>query len=126
MADPVMDAYTQAYNDSGHKIQAFGVITTNGRVLWQSNNWNLTSDAASLSAAVSGRATSVVQNQVKYSTIRTTPESLVARSVSGNGTLILARIDNDKFVIAWAAADAAPDQVYVDVDRAAKRLKGKI
>jgi predicted regulator of Ras-like GTPase activity (Roadblock/LC7/MglB family) len=126
MADPVMDAYTQAYNDSGKKIQAFGVITTNGRVLWQSNNWNLTNDAASLSAAVSQRATSVVQNQVKYSTIRTTPESLVARSVSGNGTLILARIDNDKFVIAWAAADAAPDQVYVDVDRAAKRLKGKI
>jgi hypothetical protein len=126
MADPVMDAYTQAYNDSNKMVQAFGVITTSGRVLWQSNNWDLTGDAPGLSAAVSQRATSVVQNQVKYSTIRTTPESLVARSVSGNGILVLARIDNEKFVVAWANPSAAPDQVYVDIDRAAKRLKGKI
>lgn len=121
-----MEAYTQAYNDSNQMIQAFGVITTSGRVLWQSNNWDLTADAPALSSAVAQRAASVVQNQVKYSTIRSTPESLVARSVAGNGILLLARIDNDKFVVAWASPNAAPDQVYVDVDRAAKRLKGKI
>ncbi|MEM2142341.1 MAG: hypothetical protein QXS20_05020 [Candidatus Thorarchaeota archaeon] len=126
MTDPVMEAYTQAYNDSNQMIQAFGVITTSGRVLWQSNNWDLTADAPALSSAVAQRAASVVQNQVKYSTIRSTPESLVARSVAGNGILLLARIDNDKFVVAWASPNAAPDQVYVDVDRAAKRLKGKI
>ncbi|NHI83877.1 MAG: hypothetical protein EAX81_06220 [Candidatus Thorarchaeota archaeon] len=126
MSDPVMDAYTQAYNDSGNMVQAFGVITTSGQVLWQSNNWDLTADAAQLGKAVGSGAASVMQNQVKYSTIRTTPDSLVARNVQGSGILVLAKIEGDKFVVAWAAAEAAPDGIYVDVDRAAKSLKGKI
>ncbi|MFX0107396.1 MAG: hypothetical protein ACFE7R_03865 [Candidatus Hodarchaeota archaeon] len=126
MSDPVMDAYTQAYNSSGQTVQAFGVITSSGQVLWQSNNWDLQADAAQLGRAVGSGAASVIQNQVKYSTIRTTPDSLVGRNVGGSGILILAKIEGEKFVVAWASAEAAPDQVYVDVDRAAKSLKGKI
>ncbi len=126
MADPVMEAYTQAYNDSKEMVQAFGVITTSGNVLWQSDNWDLAEDAAALGSAVKNNATSVVQNQVKYSTLRTTPDSLVARSVSGNGILVLAKIEGEKFVVAWADPNASPDGIYVDVDRAAKALKGKI
>lgn len=126
MADPVMEAYTQAYNDSKEMVQAFGVITTSGNVLWQSDNWDLAEDATALGSAVKNNATSVVQNQVKYSTLRTTPDSLVARSVSGNGILVLAKIEGEKFVVAWADHSASPDGIYVDVDRAAKSLKGKI
>lgn len=121
-----MDAYTQAYEASGQMVQAFGVITTSGQVLWQSNNWDLTADAQELANAVGKGVASVTQNQVKYSTIRSSPESLVARSVSGNGTLVLAKIEDGKFVVAWASPDAAPDGIYVDVDRAAKALKGKV
>ena len=121
-----MDAYTQAYNSSGQMVQAFGVITVNGQVLWQSNNWDLTADALELAQAVAKGATAVTQNQIKYTTIRTTSDSLVARNVAGNGTLVLARIDADKFVVAWAAAEGAPDGIYIDVDRAARTLKGKI
>ncbi|MHA1637530.1 MAG: hypothetical protein ACTSUO_04830 [Candidatus Thorarchaeota archaeon] len=124
--DPIMDAYTQAYNSSGQMIQAFGVIKADGSVLWQSNNWDLSADAQALVAAVSNKATSVIQSQVKYSTMRTGPESLVAKNVTGSGILVLAKIEGDKWVVAWAAAEAAPDGVYVDVDRAAKSLKGKI
>jgi len=126
MSDPINDAYTQAYNASGQMIQAFGVIRSDGAVLWQSNNWTLEADARNLVSAVTSKASSITQNQVKYSTMRTSPESLVARSMQGNGILVLAKIDDDKWVVAWAAADAAPDGVYVDVDRAAKSLKGKI
>jgi hypothetical protein len=126
MSDPVMDAYTKAYEASGQMIQAFGVITDSGQVLWQSNNWDLSADASTLASAVKSSAASVIQNQVKYSTIRTSPESLVARNVQGNGILVLAKIDEGKWCVAWAAADAAPDGIYVDVDRAAKSLKGKI
>jgi hypothetical protein len=126
MADPVLDAYTQAYNSSGEMIKAFGVITASGQVLWQSTTWDLQADAAQLGRAVTTGAASVTQGSIKYSTIRTTPDSLVARNVAGNGTLVLAKIEGDKFVVAWAAAEAAPDGIYVDVDRAAKSLKGKI
>ncbi|MFW9806206.1 MAG: hypothetical protein ACFFFK_05705 [Candidatus Thorarchaeota archaeon] len=128
MSDPVMDAYTQAYNSSGNMVQAFGVISESGQVLWQSNNWDLTADATNLMSAVKSRAASVIQNQVKYSTMRSTPESLVARNVQGNGILILTKIDaaSDRWVVAWADAQAQPDGVYVDVDRAAKTLRGKI
>ncbi|MDF1538766.1 MAG: hypothetical protein P1Q69_07675 [Candidatus Thorarchaeota archaeon] len=126
MSDPVMEAYTQAYNASGQMVQAFGVIRSDGAVLWQSNNWSLEADAGVLVNAVANKATSITQNQVKYMTMRTSPESLVARNLAGNGILILARIDADKWVVAWAAPDAAPDGVYVDVDRAAKSLKGRI
>ena len=125
-SDPVMDAYTQAYNASGQMIQAFGVIKADGSVLWQSNNWDLSADAKALVAAVAGKAASIIQNQVKYSTMRTSPESLVARSVAGNGVIVLAKIEGDKWVVAWASKDAAPDGIYVDVDRAAKSLVGKI
>lgn len=126
MSDPVMEAYTQAYEDSGEMVQAFGVISESGEVLWQSDNWDLQNDAQSLISAVKNEATSVKQNEVKYSTIRTTPESLVARNVQGNGTLVLAKIEDGKWAVAWAAKDAAPDGIYVDVDRAAKSLKGKV
>ena len=124
--DAVSDAYTNAYNASGQMIQAFGVIKADGSVLWQSNNWDLSGDAQSLVAAVAGKATSIIQNQVKYTTLRTSPESLVAKNIAGSGFLVLARIEADKWVVAWAAAEAAPDGIYVDVDRAAKSLKGKI
>ncbi|TFF94849.1 hypothetical protein EU546_04370 [Candidatus Thorarchaeota archaeon] len=128
MSDPVMDAYTKAYNSSNNMVQAFGVITEGGQVLWQSNNWDLTADAAGLMAAVKSRSASVIQNQVKYSTMRTTPESLVARNVQGSGILVLTKIDasSDRWVVAWADPNAQPDGIYVDVDRAAKTLKGKI
>ena len=126
MSDPVMDVYTKAYEASGQMIQAFGVIADNGQVLWQSNNWDLSADASALVSAVKSNAASVTQNQVKYSTLRTSPESLVARNVQGNGTLVLAKIDEGKWCVAWASADAAPDGIYVDVDRAAKLLKGKV
>jgi len=126
MSDPVLDAYTKAYNDSGKMIQAFGVITGDGQVLWQSENWDLSAEAKSLVSAVTSRAASVIQNEVKYSTLRTSPESLVARNTSGNGTLVLAKIEGDKWVVAWAAKEAAPDGIYVDIDRAAKSLKGKM
>ena len=121
-----MDAYTMAYNSSGNMVQAFGVITEGGRVLWQSNNWDLSADASGLISAVKSRSPAVTQNNVRYSTMRSTPESLVARNVQGNGILILAKIEGDKWVVAWSAPDAQPDGVYVDVDRAAKALKGKI
>ena len=124
--DVVMDAYTNAYNSSGQMIQAFGVIKTDGSVLWQSNNWDLTGDAQALVAAVAGKATSIVQNQVKYTTLRTSPESLVAKNIAGSGFLVLARIEGDKWVVAWAAAEAAPDGIHVDIFLAAKSLKGKI
>ena len=123
-----MDAYTQAYNSSGNMVQAFGVITEGGQVLWQSDNWDLAADAVNLISAVKSRSPSVIQNQVKYSTMRTTPESLVARSIGGSGILILTKIDaaSDRWVVAWADPSAQPDGIYVDVDRAAKTLKGKI
>jgi len=106
MSDPVMDAYTMAYNSSGNMVQAFGVITEGGQVLWQSNNWDLTADASTLMSAVKSKS--------------------VARNVQGSGILILAKIEGEKWVVAWCAPDAQPDGVYVDVDRAAKTLKGKI
>jgi hypothetical protein len=126
MADPVMEAYTKAYNDSAKMIQAFGVVNASGRVLWQTKNWDLTADAKNLVAAVAQKAPSVIQNKVKYSTIRSSPDSLVARNVQGSGVLLLAKIDADKWVVAWASPNAAPDGIYVDVDRAAKSLKGKV
>jgi hypothetical protein len=46
--------------------------------------------------------------------------------VQGSGVLLLAKIDADKWVVAWASPNAAPDGIYVDVDRAAKSLKGKV
>ncbi len=121
-----MDAYTKAYNDSGQMVQAWGVITTAGQVLWQSNNWDLTADAPQLAQAITRGATSVTQNMVKYSVLRKTDDSLVAKNMQGNGILILARIEGPKWVVAWASPDAQPDLVYTDVDRAARTLKGKI
>jgi hypothetical protein len=126
MSDPVMDAYTMAYNSSGNMVQAFGVITEGGQVLWQSNNWDLTADAGSLMSAVKAASPAVTQNNVRYSTMRSTPDSLVARNVQGNGIIILAKIEAEKWVVAWVAPDAQPDGVYVDVDRAAKTLRGRI
>jgi len=121
-----MEAYTMAYESSGNMVQAFGVINTDGSVVWQSNNWDLTSDAKSLISAVMNRSPSITQNQVKYSTMRTSPESLVAKNISGNGILILAKIDDRRWVVAWANGAASPDGIYVDVDRAAKYLIGKL
>jgi hypothetical protein len=121
-----MEAYTKAYNDSGQQIQAFGVIGAGGQVFWQSSNWDLTADAAGLMGAATGNAPSVVQNQVKYSVIGRGPERLVARSVAGHGVLVMAKVDDDKWAVAWATAEAAPDAVHVDVDRAARSIKGKV
>ena len=126
MSDPVMEAYTVAYNESEQKIQAFGVITANGEVLWQSDNWDLSADAKGLVAAVLGKAVSVTQNQVKYITLRSSPRDIVARNVGGNGILAIVLIEGDKWVCAWAAADATPEQIHFHVDKAARSLIGRV
>ncbi len=126
MSDPVMEAYTLAYNESEQKIGAFGVITTSGEVLWQSDTWDLSADAKGLVAAVLGKAASVTQNQVKYVTLKSSPENIVARNVGGNGILVVALIEGDKWVCAWASADGVPNEIYFHVDKAARSLKGKV
>jgi len=111
--------------ESNPKLQAFAVCK-DGRIIWQTSNWDLVTEAQDLAQAAESAAPSVRANGLKYSRISSSPESYLGVSGGNKGHFLMALVQGETWVMAWASADSIPELAIIDLSRTAIRLAGKV
>ncbi|TXT56476.1 MAG: hypothetical protein BAJATHORv1_20065 [Candidatus Thorarchaeota archaeon] len=114
--------YLYSYNP---KIKAF-CVCKGTEVIWQTSNWDLVSEAPALVRAPREGATKVVVNGVTYNRVESNAERYVASATGNQGHFIMALIELDNWLLAWATSDAIPELAGIDLAYAAVQLIGKI
>lgn len=112
-------AQLQARNPN---VTAIAILTLDGKVMYQTNNWNVVADAPNLISAWREKAPSILVQGIKYSTLSSTDERLVATNVSGMGHIIMATARYRALLMAYVTPQGDTQGSYVDVSRAAAQL----
>lgn len=107
---------------ANENITAAAVITNDGRMIYQTQNWDVTGDIMGLLSAWREKAPAISVQGIKYSVLQATEERLVATNVSGLGHIILATIQHRGFLLVYVSPQGDAGGSYVDVSRAAMRL----
>jgi hypothetical protein len=103
-------------------VTAIAILSLDGQVMWQTNNWNVVEDAPNLISAWKEKAPSIFVQGIKYSTLSATDERLVATNVSGMGHIIMATARYRALLMAYVTPQGDTQGSYVDVSRAASQL----
>jgi len=116
------DAIVRDLQAKNPNITAIAILTLDGQVLYQTNNWNVVQDAPNLIAAWREKAPSIYVQGIKYSTLSATDERLVATNVSGMGHIIMATARYRALLMAYVTPQGDTQGSYVDISRAAAQL----
>ncbi|TFG26289.1 hypothetical protein EU527_19885 [Candidatus Thorarchaeota archaeon] len=124
MENAISRQWYQLY-ENNKKIQAFAVAKGK-EIVWQTENWNLTEDVKTLLDAPISAAGKLAVGGVKYKRITSTQDRYVASSGDNQGHLLMARVDDESWIIAWAEDSSIPELAIIDVEKAAIHLKGAL
>lgn len=111
--------------ENNSKLQAFAVIK-GSEVVWQTENWNLVEDVKAILNAQKSDSSKVSAAGVKYKRVQRDEDSYIATADKEQGHLLLARIDDEAWAVAWAEATSVPELALIDLVRTAIVLKGSI
>lgn len=107
------------------KIQAFTVVN-NGTIVWQTENWNLLEDIKSIIQAPETAADKVSANGVKYKRVKSAKDFYIGTAGSDEGHLLIVKINDSSWAIAWAESSAVPELTIIDLTKTAIHLKGNL
>ena len=107
------------------KLHAFAVAK-GGAIIWQTDNWNLVEDIDGILKSVQDSSSQISAGGVKYARVSYSDSSYAATAAQNKGHLLLVRIDENSWAIAFAAPSAVPDLAIIDVKKTAVQLKGHI
>ena len=124
MESAISRQWYQLY-ENNPKIQAFAV-SKGKEIVWQTENWNLLEDIEALLDAPKTAANKLTIGGVKYKRITSTQDSYIATSGENQGHLLMVRIDDMSWVIAWAEDSSIPELAIIDLSKAAIHLKGSV
>jgi len=111
--------------ENNPKIQAFAVAKE-GEIIWQTENWNLLEDIKSIVDAPQKAAGKVSAGGVKYKRVRSAQDFFIGSSGSNEGHLLIVKINDSSWAVAWAEPSAVPELALIDLTKAAIHLKGNI
>ncbi len=124
MESAISRQWYQLY-ENNPKIQAFAVIKDN-EIVWQTENWNLLEDVTTLLDAPKSATGRLTIGDVKYKRITSTQDSYIASSGDDKGHLLMVRIDEKSWAIAWAEDSSIPELAIIDLSKTALHLKGAV
>ncbi len=107
------------------KIHAFAVAKDRA-IIWQTDNWNLVEDIDGILKSIQENSSQVSAGGVKYTRVSSSDSSYIATAAQNKGHLLLVRIEENSWAIAFAAPSAVPDLTVIDVKKTAIQLKGHI
>jgi hypothetical protein len=107
------------------KIQAFAVARE-GEIVWQTENWDLVEDVNAILKALKDDKSKVTVGEVKYKRISSSSDSYIATADDSKGHLLIVKIDEASWAIAFAAPHAVPELSIIDVTKAAIQLKNYV
>lgn len=111
--------------ENNPKIQAFAVAKE-GEIAWQTENWNLQEDIKSILRAPETAAGKVSAGGVKYKRVKSANDFYIGTAGSDKGHLLVVKINDSSWAIAWAEPSAVPELSIIDITKAAIHLKGNI
>jgi hypothetical protein len=111
--------------ENNPKLQAFAVIKKS-EVVWQTDNWNLVDDVEGLLKAHESSSSRVSAGGLKYKKIARTDDTFAATAEKEEGHLLLARVEGNIWVVAWAEPSAVPELSLIDLQQTAIVLRGNI
>jgi hypothetical protein len=109
--------------ENNPKIQAFAVAK-NGVIVWQTENWDLTEDIKSIIEAPPSASGKVSAGGVKYKRVQSGKDFYIGSSGKDQGHLLIVKINDSSWVVAWADTSAIPELAIIDVTKTAIHLKG--
>ena len=124
MESSISRQWYQLY-ENNPKIQAFAV-TKGDEIIWQTENWNLLEDIKTLLDAPKKEANRITVGGVKYKRITSSQDFFIASSGEHQGHLLMARIDEKSWAIAWTEESSIPELALIDLSKTAIHLKGTL
>ena len=105
--------------------QAFAVAK-DGAIIWQTENWDLIEDIKEIVNAPQSAAGKVNAGGVKYKRVRSAQDFYIGSADSNQGHLLVVKINDSSWAIAWAESSAVPELTIIDVTKTSIHLKGNI
>ncbi len=103
---------------ANNTVTAVTIVDGAGGVLYQTNNWDITSDIITILSSWRQQQPSIVVQGIKYSTLQCTQERLVATNIMGQGHIVCANFKDQYITIAYVTPDGGAGVAYMDVARA--------
>jgi len=110
--------------ENNPKIQAFA-IAKGEEIIWQTENWNLLEDIKQIVAAPKEATSNVSAFGVKYKKVTSSPDTYIG-SAANKGHLLIVRINEKGWAIAWADPTSVPELALIDLTKAAVHLSRDI
>jgi hypothetical protein len=111
--------------ENNPKIQAFAVAK-GAEIVWQTENWNLLDDIKELVAAPKDASGKVSAFGVKYKRVASTQDTYIGSAAGDKGYLLIARINENGWAIAWAESTSVPELALIDLIKTAVHLNGDV
>ena len=109
------------FTETKMKVGGVGVLSKEGAVLYQTENWDLTTHAALILDTVQTNKGSVALFGVKYMIVEHTPERIIGTNVTGKGHLILAPYEKG-VLVTYILPEVGPRDVLFHVQDAAMKI----
>ena len=103
--------------EANNTVTAVTICDGQGSVLFQTSNWDITSDIITLLSSWRQQQPSIVVQGIKYSTLQCTQERLVATNIMGQGHIVCANFKDQNITIAYVTPDGGAGVAYMDVAR---------
>jgi hypothetical protein len=111
--------------ENNPKIQAFAVAKGED-IVWQTENWNLLDDIKRIVVAPKEPASTVSAFGVKYKRVTSTLDTYIGSAADNKGHLLIVRINEHSWVIAWAESTSIPELALIDLSKTAIHLSGDV
>ena len=108
---------------SNRTITQAAVATSDGRVLYQTNNWDVSKDIKKVIAGWQMTVPFIVLCDNRYSVLQCTPERLVTTNVGKKGHVVGALTPEGHVLITHTSNDGNYQASYMDTARAADLMK---
>ncbi|MFW9793979.1 MAG: hypothetical protein ACFFEE_06750 [Candidatus Thorarchaeota archaeon] len=122
MSATIGNEWNQLYANNP-KIQAFAVAKS-GVIIWQTENWDLVADVDTIMNVLKDDKSKVTVGGVKYKRVLSSGDTFIATADEGH--LLISKIDEEAWAIAFAIPLADPELSIIDVTKSAIQLKGRV
>jgi len=120
----IIDDLGIAALETSIKIAAVAVVSDSGKIVFQTENWDLTNQTNFIFNANKEDRSFVLSN-VKYSVVENTTEGIIGTNDSGMGHIIIVPFQGG-VLVSYAMPQANPPKALLFLKNFAMRLNGKL
>ena len=109
------------FTETKMKVGGVGVISSEGTIVYQTENWDLTTASSLILDTVQTNKGTLALFGVKYMIVEHTPERIIGTNVTGKGHIILAPYEKG-VLVTYILPEVGPRDVLFSVQEAAMKL----